>query len=146
MHSKLLIFLLAPAILIGCGQKDENEGEEVKSPNEQFTTKQDKPKEKQLPADFPADIPMYRAAKILMVTKDEKGENVTFELPDKIPVVAAYYNPLLKAAGYVPQGDIDALVNEKSTILTYKKDNKTYDFMYHYMLERQVTHLVIAIR
>src|SRR2546429_7767830 len=55
---------------------------------------------KELPADFPSDIPIYPTAKVARVVTGNGGAVVVWEAPDPVPVVEQYYTRVLAEKGW----------------------------------------------
>jgi protein involved in sex pheromone biosynthesis len=146
MKFKILLTALITFILIsGCGKKDESTDPTTPKQEDRKQSTEQVP-QKTLPPDFPSDIPMYKDAKILGTTQARTQTTVTFEITDRIPAIADFYQNELKKAGYESDSGNASLIDEKSTILAYKKGGKTFNFMYNRNEEKSVTHLNIVIR
>ena|SRR2546422_5142401 len=71
--------------LAGCGREE--------APSVQWRTS------KELPANFPADIPIYPTARVVRAVTGD-GAVVMWEAPDPVPVVEQYYTRVLTEKGW----------------------------------------------
>lgn len=75
-----------------------------------------------LPADFPADVPLYAGAKLVSTMTLPTGMTVAQETGDALAKVAAFYKSAMTGKGWKQEVEVNG---EGSAMLTYSQDKKT---------------------
>lgn len=174
MVKTILTFILLTAfIYTGCGDKNESTGEkkneekqeakkekdpetvqhdeEVKK-KEEANTKGDETKLNELgmtaglPANFPADIPQPKNAKVLGSLNSSEGTVVTFESNDNVTSIINFYKEEMKKNGYEVTEEGETLITDKGGLINWKKDSKQVQLMLGYNKDNNVSSLVITYK
>ncbi len=163
--------LISSIIISGCGNKNENSGNDGKesgvesSGNQSNETTEktdeqikedansesgDKKAENELgmkpglPLDFPKDIPQPKDAKVLGSLTTSEGTVVTFESNSKVLEIVEFYKEEMKNSGYTLSEEGESLVSDKGGLINWKKDNKTAGLMLGHDKDKNITSLVIT--
>lgn len=82
-----------------------------------------------LPEGFPADIPLYPGAKIIMANKNDQTYTATLTSTDEYSKVMAYYKAELAKNGWVDQDQNTSFGSDSGQTSTYNKGNRGMIFI-----------------
>ena len=102
----ILLGALALGVALACGGDTEDAEPAAKAPDEAWKPAPPPPSSPpvfstELPADFPADVPVYPDAEIVQVrVSADKGTSVTLLIGDDVEKVTSFYADSLAAEGW----------------------------------------------
>lgn len=99
-----------------------------------------------MPANFPADVPQPKNAKVIGSLTSSEGTMVTFESNEKVQDIINFYKEEMKKNGYVVSEDGELITPDKGGLINWKKQEKEVQLVLGYDKDKNISSLVITYK